>query len=555
MFAVLGLVLLSGAGWRDVSLGLPPSDDIVTLSVDGEEVWVGTAAGAVFRSRDGGLVYDQVFNVPASEPLVVPQLRNIRAATVGDLARGTEQDLEPRDQRGAAERQADLSGDVSDRPRDRSAPLLSSLVRPAARDLVAIQQIELCEDHVFIVTDSGAFRSNAGADLFVSLPLGVSESITWISCDPTRPGHIVALAQGRLHESLDAGDSFFSYTNPLSRSDRLDTAEFDSDGRLLLLFERKIYKERPGAKGYDKLCELQGDSPEAERIAWAWWVKTGEAYAVTEDGVTVCGADGMRRLPDLRLSRRRVRYLWVDEQMYGHILVATEQAVLESFDGGYTMKEIFTPPANRTIRRVMLGQGSGDVWVSTGGQIYRRVAKPALDFDPLRAQIRLERTAPLAEVLTRGLSRAGMLPGQLAQQRGSIRLRSLLPVVVLRFSHRAFAAGDISDPQFVNVAPDEVEGQDERRVNVWSAFALWDLGDLLYEPLQSDAIWADLEALRQRLTYRIEDAYVSWLRASVALEDPALPNLARARYEIVRREAAAYLFAITGGQDAFKPAS
>jgi hypothetical protein len=544
--------LVAGAGaeprareFVEVSRVLPATD--ITHAMFGasaREIWVGTAQGRVYRTRDLGESYELVFEVPDAEPLVVPQLETLRAVSLGDLGRGLERDVDPRDRTGRTGRQADLAGNVRDRPRERGAPLLASLVRPGSREPTTIEQLKRCGDAVFVLSGSGLFRSTDDGARFDRLSLGPTKKVQWVSCDSSRPGRVLLDIGHLALESHDLGETFYPFFTPLPQADDLGF-DLDDEGRAIVFDGRKTFREDAARRRFELVCELRPDSLGAAQVAWTWMLPTERVLAVTHDGVQTCHGNDAGRLPDLRLAER-IRYLWADG--LDHLYVATSRNVFESFDGGATLREIFTAPAQRSITRVIQrGSDPNELLIATGGQIFlpAAVAPPRHD---VTAEVsdRLMRDVPLHDVVSSALGRLHLAADDLAGKRTDLRLRSLMPTVVARYAYCDCSSGNsLTDVGVLN--PRELTGSTEASQRQWAVFALWDLRDFLFDPLQIDTTWADLEVLRREITYRVQDTYTRWVQTSGLLADPALPARLRAHHLLTQRAAAAYLDSMTGG--------
>ncbi|MFC1609899.1 hypothetical protein ACFL6C_02985 [Myxococcota bacterium] len=563
-----------GATWIEITGGLPPHDDITTVQ-PGEhpdELWVGTHRGLVWHSTDNGDSFRIAFRPVQSEPPVVPWLSNIRASSLSDLARGTDRDLAPRDRVSLAERAGDLAGTVRDRPRSRGAPLLSSLVRRVERDRVVVKKVATCAEGVmFVVTPETVWRSKDKGVHWEKLllgPMGLAldsqggtpGGVGWLTCSEKTPGHVVVNTASGILESFNWGDTFGFWKNPFPRASLVQTASLGGPGgRIRIMHDNRFYREREDRNGYEFVCHLIGDSLEADDPSWVWLVAdTGHAFAVTGDGILLCDQGRVRRLRDERLSRRPARFVWVDWTRAGHIYVATEHEVYESFDNGESFEQIFVSPTERTIRRILMHPDRpDDLLVVTGGQLWRRITDPAAvqTWESGAATRRrvdgVLNQAPLWEVVQTSLDRLELEPRQIAGRRQDLRLRALMPRVIVRVVRLEATTVEAYDDMLAPLATAsgaEQVTQLERGHTIWSAFVLWDLRDVILDPLQTDHSWVDLERLRQRITWRVQDAWAMWARETVALGNPNLNGKQRAFHEVSRRQAAAYLHHMTGGE-------
>lgn len=549
---IIGIV---ASGWIELSAGLPSDDDISTTAFgEGpDDLWIGTVGGMVWRSRDGGETFQLLFRPRSADPLVTPELANVRAPTVGDLGRGVGQDVPVRDRRGMLRRETDLAGAVRSRPRERGGPLLGSLVRNEVREPVAVNHITTCAPYVFVASEDGMWRTDLDGLHFELLFTGSyagQHGVNWISCDATRPGRILINAESGILESLDWGDSFFRYSN-ITPFLAASFAWLDEQGRLVANVGPFVLREDAARTGYERLCMFTPDSLEAS-VGWSWERADGISFGVTDDGVLVCKDGVTTRLADERFARRVIEYVWLDDEDERHMLVATRDDVYESFDGGESFELIFTRFTSRSIDRVRVHPDRPEaVVVVSGGSIYRRLP-PSPAAPNAEARIaEITRTTPLWEVVHTSLTRFELEPSQIAARRDDLRLRGLMPKIIGRVARLEGRFADVKADHVLFPVRDvpQIEGNGDDARTLWSVFFVWDLAGFVLDPLQADVVWADMERLRAEITYRVEDAYALWARSKLAAERPGLTPAQRAYHRLRVRETAAYLHRMTG--DAF----
>lgn len=547
------LVVLGSGTWVELGDGLPFEHDI-TMAAFGlapDELWVGTSGGELWRSRDGGQTFRRVQHAWSSEPLVRPQLSNLRAASVGDLGRGVGNELPRRDRQGRVRREEDASGSVRARPREPGTPLVGSLVRDTQHERADIRRLRTCwGTTLFVATGDGLWRSRDGGEYYERLSAGIVHSdggVAWFACDGRKPGHLLIVTAGNVLESYDSGESFALHRASFPRPGAVDYASFEDDGRLAVFSGGTAYLEEPNG-GFAPACRFTGDSVEADTVHWAWQVDAELAYGVTGDGLLICRRGVTTRLVDDRLARQAVTFLTVDDRDPQHFVVSTADEVYETFDGGATLDLVFRRTTSRSIMNVLVPRNRpAELHVVTGGQIYRRLdpREPASK-RPARlpaAVMKLE----LSSVVATALDARELSPGQLAARRTDLRMRGLMPTVAARWRSTDEHDGFTSDDAATGAFREGLRRIDPERAN-WAVFALWDLAGFVHEDLQTDKTWADLERLRAELSYRVEDAYHGWARAHVALESDDLTPLQRGFHELRRRELAAYLDAMTNGR-------
>ncbi|MBI5510120.1 MAG: hypothetical protein HY903_15290 [Deltaproteobacteria bacterium] len=559
--------------WVEIGGGLPAGDDITAMSFGNgaDDILVGTTAGYVFRTLDGGETYQPIFTPQDTEPLVEPRLHNLASAAVDDLGRGHDRNMDPRDRAGSVKAAANLAGEVRDNPQIRATPLLASLVRETARERAAVTQIQRCAPATFLLTPESLWRSTDDGLRFEQLnvgPSGLRSAIYWITCDPARKGHVALNTAAGVLESFDLGETFFMFGSAFPDGAKVDGIDFRADGRLVVTAQGRVFVERQGGGGYEAVCNYRrGDSVEG-KLDWIWWTEgrgRPVLYLVTGDGIVVCDDGKLKRLDPLGLGRVQAEFVWIDDAEPGHILAATKHEVYESFDAGASFKLAFVVPTERSVRKLLMDGGrKGDLLVATGGQIFRRVQdddgarKRAVAGREAAVTERLMSEAPLWQVLQTALARMELAPERVAERRVDSMFRNLMPDIAVRASYAMSASPSLRTPRFdagadprfpQSGAPDDFSAFARTRGGAayWSVVAVWDLREIIADRYTSDRLWADVERLRQKMTFRVQDEWVAWGQASVKLSQAGLSRRARLFHELKRREAAAILNQMTGG--------
>jgi hypothetical protein len=559
------LVPRAEPAWVEITMGQPFADDITYLgSPLTDEIWIGTSIGEIYRSFDNGLTWEIVFQPISYDNLLDIKTKQLRTPTLNiDLLRSLKTNIPVRDREGASQRVLDLAGNTRGRQRLPTAKVLGSLVANEVRDPGQINQIDRCFDYIFVNASNGIWRAMPGEPLRFDLietgrNLGEGR-VTWLSCDRKRPGHIAGkTATGTILETEDYGDSWHPYTNPFVLSHKASTAGF-SEGRLNILAGGRMFREREDRRGYDELCTFMYDSKESEP-AWVWRTD-GPAFGITADGVTICDHNRFMRITDERLAHKTVAWFQIEGPKAEHMLVATTDDVFLSHDGGKTFTLMFSRVTQRSIDMVIVDDLStfegALVW--SGNVVYRR-STPVHEPTETSTDVQeIFNKAPMWEVIEVGLRHGHVDAGQIAARRDDARLQGLLPLIRASYNYRDtdgfVEKGDrtktgvinTSDPLYFNrnsySYPDRA---------VWTVIAAWDVADLLRSRSSTDRSWADVERLRRRMTYRLEDAYTRWANTTLELRRVSLDVRQRSHLEVQRREMAAYLNYMTGGYfDAF----
>jgi hypothetical protein len=516
VIALLIVLATSGATWVEITSGLRPNDDISAVGYgdDPDDIFVGTTEGFVYRTKDGGETYDLIF--------------------------------EPRD---------------FDAKRDK--PLLASVITDPSRLPSTVSSVERCGGVLFLVTPATLWRSTDDGvrwDRIDITPAGVGSEVWWMSCDGTKPGRLAISTPGGVLESYDWGDAFAMFRNPFPDGMKVDGINFRSDGRLIISQGTQVYRERlPPAEGYERVCEFgHGDGVGSSTISWHWWSESKDRivlYAVTDDGILVCDDGRLRRFTNEQFGRRPAAFVWLDWTRDGHIFVASDRDVWETWDGGLSFKQVFDAPTQRSIRRLAWKPDrQDDLIVATGGQLFRRLpdeiaAKRRWVSETDQAKVnRALAQAPLWAVVTTALSHLTIEPGQLAAVRTDTTLRALMPELKIAVTYAdGSARARVFDRSINSIDPLHRANSKNGRTE-WGALLVWDLGGTIYDELVGNRDWANVERLRQQVTFRVQDTWVMWAQATMAMVAPGLTTRQRLYHELKRREAAAYLNQITGEQ-------
>lgn len=554
--ALTSLIVTGEQDWIEITAGQPFTDDIswVDVLADTEEIWVGTTEGEVFRSFDGGITWEIVFQPTSYDNLLDIQLRQLRTPTLNlDFLRDFRSDIPVRDRQRSNQRILDLGGNLRSRQRQASAQLLASLVANTAREPGSIGQISKCYDYIFIVSENGIYRAPPGEPLrFDQLQPGQNLGngrVTWLACDKKVPGHMLGkTAIGSILESTDFGDSWSPYTNPMVRASKVNTAGFQ-DGRAVVLAGGRIYRESEDRRSWEEQCSFISDSADSEP---GWAIRqNGRVYGVTSDGVVICEHNQTRRITNEVFARRAIIDADVEGEHDEHIMIATSDDVYLSHDGGKTFKLMFTRPTQRSIDILRFKDvetfDNAIVW--SGNVIFRHQPRAVGRTEtPVDVQ-QIMNQAPMWEVIEIGLRTYQVDGRQIGARRDDARLQGLMPLITASYNRRDQDVNTSEYSVIVANAParDRV-GYAYPNRDIWTVYAQWDLFDLLRSRSSTDRSWADVERLRRRMTYDLEDAYTRWLNTSLQMKRAGLTARQKGDLELQRREMAAYLNRVTDGE-------
>ena len=555
-FVLSTLVVSAEQDWVEITTGQPFTDDITWVDVlaDTDEIWVGTTRGEVFRSYDNGLTWETVFQPTAYDNLLDIQLKQLRTPTLNlDFLRDLRNDIPVRDREASNQRVLDLGGNLRGRQRQANARLLASLVANTAREPGSIGQISKCFDYIFIVAENGAYRASPGEPLrFDQLNTGQNLGtgrVTWFACDKKKPGHMLGKsAIGYMLETYDFGDSWFPYTTPFERGSKVNTAGFQ-DGRAVVLSGGRIYREREDRRGFDPQCAFIIDSVDSDP---GWAIRqNGRVYGVTSDGIVVCEHNQTRRIINEQFARKVIIDFDVSGDHDENIMVATADDVYLSHDGGKTFSVMFTRRTQRSIDivRVKSIENFENAIVWSGNVVYRRQDRTKLASETSVDVQEIYNQAPMWEVIEIGLRTYQTDGRQIGARRDDARLQGLLPLV--RASYARVTGVEHLTAQSVIVsanAATDLQAFNYPNRDVWTVIASWDLFDIIRSASSTDRGWADVERLRRRMSYNLEDAYTRWANTSLELKRGGLTARQRGDLELQKREMAAYLNRMTDGE-------
>ena len=561
MLALVFAIAVMTPEWVEVRTGQRASDDLTYVGYpegQGGPMWIGTRSGEAYRSADGGLTWEWVFAPRSLDNLLDLRLRTLRVPQLRlDLLRDIRRDIPVHDRAGSNRRVLDLAGQARDRQRESGARLLGILVAQDVRDPGDVLQVAKCFDYVFIAARNGVWRSPLASTVggvwsFQYLETGgdLGEgTLTWVSCDVKSAGHLVATTRGgAMIETTDFGETWAPYRVPFERNSRVSFAIF-LDGRIELLAQGRLYREREDRRGFEPMCDTQVDTVD-RTMSWQWNT-LGPIFATGIGGVTVCDNGRMKHYAGETMALASIWYFQTQGETDEHVMVVTPDQILLSHDHGNTFAEVFHRLTQSPIGLVVVDDierfdnvivwAGNTVWRLVDGE--RRASRVGLQVTELENQ------APLAEVVETVLRTHQLDGAQIAARRDDSRFQGLLPLVNASYARAdrdlATLASGIRNGITGSAFDTRAATVNER--DIWTIIGVWDLGDLLRSRSSTDRAWADVQRLHRRVAYSVQDTYVRWISTSVALSNERLGPDQRAHLELVRRETAAYLDYMTAG--------
>lgn len=560
MLQLLVAIAVSAPEWIEVRTAQRTSDDLTYVGYpEGPGVlWVGTRSGEAYRSTDNGMTWEWVFAPRSLDNLLDLRLRTLRVPVLSlDLLRDLRTDIPVRDRAGANRRVLDLAGQARNRQRETGARLLGIVVAQDVRDPGDVMQVAKCADYMFITARNGIWRSsldNVTSGVwnfqFLQTANDLGEGpLNWVSCDVTRPGHLVATTRGGgMIETLDFGETWAPYAVPFERNSRVSFAIF-LDGRIELLAQGRLYREREDRRGFEPMCDSSVDMVD-RAVSWQW-NRLGPIFATGIGGVTVCDNGRTKHYGGETMALSQIYYFQTQGENDEHVMIVTADEIYLSHDRGVTFSIVFRRLTESPIGLVVVDdiERFEDVVVWAGNTVWRLIQPQR---GPSRVGLHitaLERQAPLDEVVEAVLRNNKLDGAQIAARRDDARYQGLLPTLNAAYARNDGDLNGIS-AGFINAIsgrPFDIRSGRLSDRDVWTVIGLWDLGDLMRSRSSTDRAWADVQRLHRRLAYSVQDAYVRWAGTSIALEDAALGTEKRVHVELMRREMAAYLDYMTGG--------
>ncbi|MEO1483421.1 MAG: hypothetical protein AAFU77_15040 [Myxococcota bacterium] len=481
-----------------------------TLAVDptdSERLFAGTAEGTVIRSLDGGDTWQEM----SLEPFVI-----VPRATSGPS---------PSDPRTLLPLPSGLSS--------LRAGQIEQVTNP-------VRRIAVCPGSSFeilVAARSSLFGSVDGGLTYLRL-LGAfaNTQVFTVDCRPECPEFVaVGTAQG-IFISSDGGNTFSNERTPVGKS--VQTVEISCEaGRARALYfaqGRRVYfvpldREVPALEIFPSKSlrgELSGpftDVLDLEVVGNQLWAGT-EAGLFRSDnlgGDWVAAGDAFLQ----RVVRQIVAYQapgWEKAELVALIDTAPDRndvsasilsLVLTSSDGGFEWQTAFSSLSQRRNRWIQPGRsrdGRFAWWLATSGGIWvgiRGAEKtPDRALERYWARERLRAFPSLQQVVNAALEENSLTPQFISGLAASRSQRCYAPVVGLAYVDRSdtqLVTNDLAGVPRVFVRGDRFN----QPLNEFAAFLRWDLSCLLGDGYLASEDRVDLTALRQEVSFAVQDAY------------------------------------------------
>ncbi len=412
----------------------------------------------------------------------------------------------------------------------RAGALADGLVPRAGNQ--SIRRIAVCSAAPYpllVLTQSALYGSQDGGVSFVRL-LGVfeQENLRTVHCAPGCSAHVAVAGERGLYLSSTGGVAFDSRLTPPGTS--VDVAELacEKEGppTVWVSQSRRLYSldlaeanpsfiaRYPGPPEPGALPAPSAPINDIEVDGATVWLATELGVQRSRDG----GATWAALPNDLG---RFVRQVWLRPRSGGGrdvaiVLDLTAEArtpgsslnaiALVSSDDGASWSPLFAGLSQRRVRWLGHGEG-GRWWLATSGGIW--TDEPLFAGQPPVlvewAIARLEAPLSLGSLIDAALLQARLTDRDLAGLAGAFRARCLLPVLsAAALSRRStLGLGARLGPIPFSLL-DDVTGRDQVR---FLATARWDLDCAVGDGARAGRVRPELQVVRDRLTYAVQDAY------------------------------------------------
>ncbi len=419
----LAVALLAGAGpdpgWRQI-LSVPRvGERLRSITVDPEDpdrLFVGTEAGTLLLSDDGGLTWEEVEIEPRvvqerSASVPAPGLPELGATTPSSFATAARPPFRTSVGRVPVPSVADAFpvrpdffwAGVLATTRPPSPNLLSAVLSSRYYETQPVKRIALCKGGIYeviVATSDAVYGSQDGGHTFVRLFANAGHLyLDHATCSPADPNHVAVATQIGLFLSTDGGLSFdqdlsawpgrsataVAYAPPAAAG---DVFLFSASGS-------ELTAGKPGTP--EGLASIYPTDPATAPWATIRWIaadRDGGVYLATDDGARLSRDRGKSwEVVALNLlDRQQVAQVEVGQAEDGRRRVvalvnvrptsirgkpvgALQDSVLyASDDGGLSFFPFFSGYTMRSLRQVAAVEAQGEHpagwWVATSGEVW-----------------------------------------------------------------------------------------------------------------------------------------------------------------------------------------
>jgi len=565
-----------------------------------DEVWVGSQAGIVLRSQDGGTTWTELSpdaftaterSVPGPAPagscrecadeVIFFQRLPYRAPTFSVPGR-LPADIRP--WFNMWEPHTSIFGTPRLPDPVARATVLARAVE--SRDTDPVSRITLCPGFYYpliVAVENEILGSRDGGYTWVRLLRFPGDVETpQVACDPTTPGHLVVATEVGMWESDDGGITLSPDLAGWPRHSA-NAVQFTEDGTLFIGSDEELFVRRDR---HGEPERVYPDFEDSETIPWEHidWIEPDgdEVWLATRDGLRRSVDEGQRFVqvaPNL-MSRQAIGQVIAGQSETGTPRVAaivrdcpsgadTPNApgcraphVLSTDDGGAHWHPFFSGITRRSIQQ--MAYAGGRWFVLTGGELWvtARAEPGAMPQEIVDwARTRLSRTPPMRAVVEAALDRTDLNRQNIDSMLEQAASSSWLPDrVSLNFRLDAFDVDDrrVDAPPAGPSAGVLQDTATQQLQTVWSLhlYVRWNLEDAGgWDPARLERARSHLYEIRRRIGFLIEDAWherrLHLRRLARGFADPYQAEVLRERIAVLE---ALMEFWLDGELDALAPA-
>ena len=351
-------------------------------------------------------------------------------------------------------------------------------------------------EEIIIATEGGLFHSRDGGDSWPMSFSGLNSSerfINVVMINPYRQNEIWIGTREGLKISKDGGETYLSIDNRFVVRSNIQWITFDpiEADRVYIGLNWAMLISQDGGKTfgigfyntYPSLSNINRifvDPHRTERILLG-----------TRDGLMMSVDKGAK-------FERAGGLLFVGQPIVdilqgfqpGHYIVATEQDLWQSYDGGQNWQIAYFGAVDWNIRMVKRSPNRyGELWVLTSAEILKLSTRPPPQSDPRgysELKARMQREPSMSEVVDIALRNALVHRDHRLKLEKRARLSALLPRLDLFMAQRS-AEIDFNLINYLFKANGELTNENAGLFSyrVWGAFVYWDIHKLLHHPGES----------------------------------------------------------------------
>lgn len=577
-WAAIGLLTLSSkpaasaspsdAEWRQILQAPRVGGRLTAIAVDPDDplrVFVGTEAGTVILSSDGGITWTEVdidarVVMKRSSSIPAPGLPRLGKVTKGNFSVKVDPPWRRPVDRIAVSSVANpfpirpsffWAGFLAMSPAPR-VNLLKDVIRSRIRETQPVKRIAICPGGLYellVATNYAVYGSMDGGLTYVRLFANPGRLyLDHALCSPADPNHIAVATNIGLFLSSDGGLTFDQDLTawPGKKSTAVAYAPPRKKGEVFLFSAAKadLFAGHPDSReGLSNIYPTDPSTAPWRTIRWIAADRSGAIYLATDDGARVSHDRGRtwKVVARTLLARQAIGQVEIGEAPNGSKRVAVmvnvrprslrgkpvsalqNSLIYASDDNGQTFFPFFSGLSRRTLRQVAKvgarrGHPSG-WWVVTSGEVWTTYPRPAPALSPTVgkaakrwARHRLATTPGLKHVLRGVLDRTHLSNEQIQSLGESLAATGLIPKVEL-YATADFPRMTLSRLLQGPATQQRTRLQSEvfRERNRDEFFALvqlsWNTGQLLKTSEDFGAHRRRIHILRRQVELAAEDSY------------------------------------------------